>query len=67
MSRVWGLLPLAMDDSDLMMLILVIFILAVLIISFFMAFPFHIALLFSGALLAGLGIAIHETRRISRV
>jgi len=65
-SRAWGLLPLAADDSDIMMLAVVLFILAVLVISLFMAFPVHIALFFSGALLLGLALAIHETRRLAR-
>lgn len=67
MSRAWGLLPLAVDESDLMMLVLVLFILAVLVISIFMAFPLHIALLVSGALIAGLIIAIHETKRMAQM
>lgn len=67
MSRAWGLLPLAVDESDLMMLVLVLFILAVLVISIFMAFPLHIALLISGTLVVGFIIAIHETRRIAQL
>jgi hypothetical protein len=66
-SRTWGLLPLAIDESDLMMLVLVLFILAVLVISIFMAFPLHIALLVSGALIVGLIIAIHETKRMAQM
>jgi len=66
-SRVWGLLPLAADDSDIMMLAVVLFILAILVISLFMAFPLHIALLLSGALIVGLLIAIHETKRIAKM
>jgi hypothetical protein len=66
-SRAWGLLPLAVDESDLMMLVLVLFILAVLVVSIFMAFPLHIALLLSGALIVGLLIAIHETKRIAKM
>ncbi len=67
MSRVWGLLPLAADDSDIMMLAVVLFILAILVISLFMVFPIHIALFFSGALLVGLALAIHEARRIAHI
>jgi heme A synthase len=66
-SRAWGLLPLAADDSDIMMLAVVLFILAILVISLFMAFPIHVALFFSGALLVGLALAIHETRRLADI
>jgi heme A synthase len=66
-SRAWGLLPLAADDSDIMMLAVVLFILAILVISLFMVFPIHVALFFSGALLVGLALAIHETRRLARI
>jgi hypothetical protein len=66
-SRSWGLLPLAMDETDIMMLVLVLFILGVLVVSIFMVFPLHIALLFSGALIVGLLIAIHETKRITQM
>jgi heme A synthase len=66
-SRAWGLLPLAVDESDIMMLVLVLFILAVLVLSIFMVFPLHIALLLSGAIMFGLIIAVHETRRIARM
>jgi heme A synthase len=66
-SRAWGLLPLAADDSDIMMLAVVLFILAILVISLFMAFPIYVALFFSGALLVGLALAIHETRRLTDV
>jgi len=66
-SRAWGLLPLAADDSDIMMLAVVLFILALLVISLFMVFPVHIALFFSGALLFGLALAIHEARRQARI
>jgi hypothetical protein len=66
-SRAWGLLPLAADDSDIMMIAVVLFIFAILVISLFMAFPVHIALFFSGALLVGLALAIHETRRLAHI
>jgi heme A synthase len=66
-SRAWGLLPLAADDSDIMMLAVVLCILAILVISIFVAFPLHVALFFSGALLVGLALAIHETRRLTRI
>jgi hypothetical protein len=56
-----------MDETDIMMLVLVLFILGVLVVSIFMVFPLHIALLFSGALIVGLLIAIHETKRITQM
>lgn len=45
MSAEWGLLPLAMDESELVMLLLAIFILALLVIAMFIVFPWFYALL----------------------
>ncbi|MHA2027245.1 MAG: hypothetical protein ACW98U_15195 [Candidatus Thorarchaeota archaeon] len=54
MSAGWGLLPAGADESDLMMIILALFILAVLVIAMFITFPLFYALL--GTLLIVLGI-----------
>lgn len=45
MSISWGLLPLGMDESDLMMLLLAIFLLALLVIVMFMYLPWPYAVL----------------------
>jgi hypothetical protein len=50
-----GLLPAAMDDSDLMMLIVALFILSILVIAMFITLPLFYALF--GTLLIVLGIA----------
>ncbi|MFW9807439.1 MAG: hypothetical protein ACFFFK_11990 [Candidatus Thorarchaeota archaeon] len=54
MNAGWGLLPLGVDESDLMMLILALFILAVLVIAMFITLPLFYAVL--GTLLIILGI-----------
>ena len=54
MSAGWGLLPAGMDDSDLMMLVVALFILSILVIAMFIVFDLFYALL--GTLLIVLGI-----------
>lgn len=45
MSVEWGILPLGIDESDLVMFLLAIFILALLVIAMFIVFPWYYALL----------------------
>ncbi|OLS23858.1 MAG: hypothetical protein ThorAB25_24150 [Candidatus Thorarchaeota archaeon AB_25] len=54
MSTEWGLLPLGIDETDLVMLLLALFILSLLVIGMFIVFPLFYALL--GTLLIILGI-----------
>ena len=54
MSTAWGLLPLGIDESDLVMLLLAIFILAVLVIAMFIVLPLFYAIL--GTLVIVFGI-----------
>ncbi|MGY5865101.1 MAG: hypothetical protein RTV41_10910 [Candidatus Thorarchaeota archaeon] len=54
MSAGWGLLPAGADESDLMMLVLALFILSILVIAMFITFPLFYAVL--GTLLIILGI-----------
>ena len=54
MSEGLGLLPLAMDESDLLMLILALFILSILVIALFIVLPFFYA--FLGTLFIVFGI-----------
>jgi positive regulator of sigma E activity len=68
MSEVsWGLLPLAMDDSDLMMILLSLFILIVFVILIFLIFPIEFALLMTAGIALAFVYAIHETRRLARL
>jgi hypothetical protein len=54
MSAEWGILPLGIDETDLVMLLLALFILSLLVIGMFIVFPLFYALL--GTLLIILGI-----------
>jgi hypothetical protein len=68
MSEVgWGLLPLAMDESDLMMILLSLFILIVLGILIFLIFPIEFALLMTTGIALAFVYAIHETRKLARL
>ncbi len=68
MSEVgWGLLPLAMDESDLMMMLLSLFILIVFVILIFIIFPVEFALLMTAGIALAFVYAIHETRKLARL
>jgi hypothetical protein len=54
MSVEWGLFPLAMDESDLMMLILALFVLSLLVIGMFIVFPLFYALLVTFFIILGI-------------
>jgi hypothetical protein len=54
MRAEWGILPLGIDETDLVMLLLALFILSLLVIGMFIIFSLFYALL--GALLIILGI-----------
>jgi Na+/H+ antiporter NhaD/arsenite permease-like protein len=58
------LFPLAADETDLLMLLLALFILAVFIILFFLLFPLEIALFLTAVILLVLLWAIRESLRI---
>ena len=45
MSSAWGLLPLGVDESDLVMLLFAIFIIALLVVVMFMVLPWPYAIL----------------------
>lgn len=62
----WGLLPLAMDESDLMMILLSLFILVVLVILIFLIFPLELALLMTAGIALAFVYAIHEARKLAR-
>ena len=54
MSEGLGLLPLAMDESDLLMLILALFILSILVIALFIVLPFFYAFLGTAFIVFGI-------------
>ncbi|MHA1948950.1 MAG: hypothetical protein ACXAAO_11795 [Candidatus Thorarchaeota archaeon] len=63
MSAEWGLLPLGIDETDLVMLLLALFILSLLVIGMFIVFhPFYAIL---GTILIILGIlyGVRELRK----
>ncbi|MFW9844726.1 MAG: hypothetical protein ACFFEV_09130 [Candidatus Thorarchaeota archaeon] len=63
MSTAWGLLPLGMDESDLMMFLLSIFILAVLVILMFLYLPLHIAVLGTLFIVCAIYYGVWELKR----
>lgn len=63
----WGLLPLAMDESDLMMILLSLFLLVILVIVIFLVFPLEFALLMTAGIAFAFVYAIHETRKLARL
>jgi len=66
-ETVWGLLPLAMDESDLMMILLSLFLLVILVIVIFLVFPLEFALLMTAGIAFAFVYAIHETRKLARL
>jgi len=62
----WGLLPLAMDESDLMMILLSLFLLVILVIVLFLVFHLEFALLMTAGIALAFVYAIHETRKLAR-
>ncbi len=63
MSHAWGLVPLGMDESDLMMLVLSLFILAVLVIAMFLFLPPLYAILGTGLIIFGIYYGVRELRK----
>jgi hypothetical protein len=63
MSAEWGLLPAGIDETDLVMMILALFILWLLIIAMFIVFPFFYAVL--GTILIVVGI-LYGVRELSK-
>ena len=64
MSTETILFPLAADDTELLMLLIALFILAVFIILIFLIFPTHIALFLTAAVLLILVWAVRESMRL---
>ena len=63
LSAVWGLLPLGTEESDLVMLLFALFILAVLVIAMFMFFPWYYAVLGTGLIVFGIYYGVRELRK----
>jgi hypothetical protein len=66
MTEAWGLLPLAADESDCIMVLLSVFVLVVLVVSIFLVFSTEVALLVSVMILIAFLYAIMENRRMVR-
>ncbi|MFX0045939.1 MAG: hypothetical protein ACFE8Z_08830 [Candidatus Hermodarchaeota archaeon] len=66
MTEAWGLLPLAADESDCIMVLLSVFVLVVLVVSIFLVFSTEVALLVSAMILIAFLYAIMENRRMVR-
>ena len=62
MSSAWGLLPLGVDESDLVMLLLAIFLIAVLVIAMFMYFPWPYAVMGTLVIVFGIYYGVREMR-----
>lgn len=63
MSAAWGLLPLGMDESDLVMLLLAIFILALLVIAMFVVFHWSLAVLGTLVIVFGIYYGVWKLRQ----
>ena len=63
MSEAWGLLPLGMEESDLVMLLLSLLILALLVIAMFMYLPWYYAILGTLVIVLGIYYGVWELRK----
>lgn len=63
MSAEWGLLPLGVDESDLVMLFFALFILALLVIAMFIVFPWYYAVLGTVLIILGILYGVRELKQ----
>lgn len=63
MSYASGLIPLGMDESDLMMLVLALFILSLLVIAMFIVFPWYYAVLAALVIIFGIYYGVRELKQ----
>lgn len=63
MSEGLGLLPLGMDESDLIMLVLAFFILSVLVIAMFIVLPLFYAFLGTAFIIFGIVYGVRVMKR----
>ena len=63
MSTEWGLLPLGIEESDLVMLLFALFILSILVIAMFIVFPWHFAVLGTIFIILGILYGVRELKK----
>ncbi|MHA1965753.1 MAG: hypothetical protein ACXACG_15875 [Candidatus Thorarchaeota archaeon] len=63
MSTEWGLLPLGIDETDLVMILLALFILALLVIAMFIVFPVYYAVLGTLLIIFGILYGVRELKQ----
>jgi len=63
MSTEWGLLPAGIDETDLVMMLLALFILSLLIIAMFIVLPWYFAVLGTLVIVFGILYGIRELRQ----
>jgi hypothetical protein len=61
-NTAWGLLPLGVEESDLVMLLFAIFLLALLVIVMFVALPFYYAILGTIVIVFGIYYGVRVLR-----
>ena len=63
MSAEWGLLPAGIDESDLVMLIMALFILSLLVIAMFIVLHWFYAVLGTFLIVAGILYGVREMKQ----
>lgn len=63
MSETWGLIPLGVEESDLVMLLLSVFILALLVIILFVVLPWPVALFGTLFIVLSIYYGVSELRK----
>ena len=63
MSAEWGLLPAGIDETDLVMMLLALFILSLLVIAMFIVFHWFYAVLGTILIIFGILYGVRELRR----
>ena len=63
MSTEWGLLPAGIDETDLVMMLLALFILSLLIIAMFIVLPWYFAVLGTLVIVFGILYGVRELRQ----
>jgi 1,4-dihydroxy-2-naphthoate octaprenyltransferase len=63
MSAEWGLLPAGIDETDLVMVLLALFILSLLIIAMFIVFHWFYALLGTLVIILGILYGVREFKK----
>lgn len=63
MSAEWGILPAGIDETDLVMMLLALFILSLLVIAMFIVFPWYIAVLGTVVIILGILYGVRELKQ----